>query len=80
MNRKVYNVIKFTGFMFMIITSFMFYNHLFTAAGNKKFFVHIYFDYLGEGQFELFFFTVAIPFILFTIVTVAYDIITDRVD
>jgi len=80
MNRKLYNIIKFTGFMFMIITTFMFYNHLFTAAGNKKFFVHIYFDYLGEGQFELFFFTVAIPFILFTIGAVVYEIITDKVD
>lgn len=80
MNRKIYNITKFTGFMFMIITTFMFYNHLFTAAGNKKFFVYVYFDFLNEGQIELFFFTVAIPFILFTIVTVAYDIITYRVD
>ena len=80
MNRKVFNVIKFTGFMFMIITTFMFYNHLFTAAGNKKFFTYVLFDYFNEAQIELLFFTVAIPFILFTIVTVAYDIITDRVD
>jgi len=80
MNRKVYNIIKFAGFMFMIITTIMFYNHLFTAASNKKFFTMIYFDYFGEGQVELFFFVIAIPFILFTIGTVAYEIITDKVD
>ena len=80
MNRKLYNIIKFSGFVFMIVTTFMFYNHLFTAVGNKKFFVHIYFDYFNEGALELLIFIVAIPFILFTIGAVTYEVFSYRVD
>lgn len=79
MNKKLFNVIKFTGFVFMIICTIMFYNHLLTAAGNPKFFTPVYFDLFGEAQFELFVFTVAVPFILFTIVTEAYSLfVIDR--
>lgn len=75
MNTKLFYTIKFTGFVFMIVSTILFYNHLFTAAGNPKFFVTVYFNLFGEGQFELFFFTIAIPFIAFTVIAECYSIV-----
>lgn len=48
----------------MLISTIMFYNHLFTAAYNPGFFTVVYFDYFGEGLIELIMFTIFIPFIL----------------
>jgi len=67
MKRTTINLIKYPGFAFMIVSTIMFYNHLFTAAGNKGFFVNVYFDMMGEGLFELMFFLIALPFIWITI-------------
>lgn len=78
MNKKLFNVIKFTGFVFMIVSTILFYNHLFTAANNPKFFTVVYFDMFGEGQLELFIFTIAIPFVLFTVTTETYSIYVGR--
>ena len=66
------NLIKYPGFAFMVVSTILFYNHLFTAATNPKFFVTAYFDFYGEGLFELMFFIVAIPFIVATIVLEVY--------
>ena len=58
-------IIKFAGIMFMFITSIMFYIHMYTAFSNPDFSVHIYFNHFGEGMFELLFFSMVFPLILF---------------
>ena len=65
MNKPENQILKFVGFTMMLITTIMFYNHLYTAYSNPGFFTVVYFDYFGEGFFELVFFTLAIPLILF---------------
>lgn len=74
MNQKIHNIIKYIGFVFMIVCNILFYNHLFTASRNSKFFTIVYFDLFGEGQIELLIFTIAIPFIVYTIITECYKI------
>jgi len=68
------NLIKYPGFTFMVVSTILFYNHLFTAATNPKFFVYVYFDMFSEGLFELMFFIVAIPFIVATIALEVYNV------
>ena len=51
----------------MFITSIMFYNHLYTAYSNPGFFTVVYFDYFGEGTFELITFSIFLPFIGYTL-------------
>jgi hypothetical protein len=63
---KIDRIISFSGLMFMFITSIMFYNHLFTAFRNPGFFTVVYFDYFGEGMFEIIVFSIFIPFIGYT--------------
>jgi len=60
-------LIKFTGTMFMLVTTILFYESLYVAAGNPGFFVVVYFNYFGEGMLELVVFTALIPFIVYTI-------------
>lgn len=59
-------IISVSGLLFMFITSVMFYNHLYTAFRNPGFFTVVYFDYFGEGMFELVVFSLFIPFIGYT--------------
>jgi len=68
MKQTTSNLLRYPGFVFMIVCTILFYNQLFAAAGNPKFFVFVYFDMFNEGLFELAFFIVAIPFIATTIV------------
>jgi len=75
MNTKIKTIINYTGFVFMIVSTILFYNHLFTASRNPKFFTIVYFDMFGEGQLELLIFTLAIPFIAFTIINHYYNLI-----
>jgi len=75
MKQTTINLLKYPGFIFMVISTILFYNHLITAATNSKFFVYVYFDFWGEGLFELVFFIIAIPFIAITIVLEAYGIL-----
>ena len=75
MNEKVISVYKFTGIIFMTITSLMFYNHLYTAAGNPGFFVTVYFNYFGEGTMELIIFTLFLPFIVLAFLIEAKEVI-----
>jgi hypothetical protein len=67
MRQITINLIRYPGFAFMIVSTIMFYNHLFTAASNKGFFVPVYFNLYSEGLFELIFFIIALPFIWITI-------------
>lgn len=78
MNQKLFNLIRYTGFVFMVVCTIMFYNHLFTAARNPKFFTMIYFNMFNEAQIELLIFTIAIPFIIFTIANEYYNILKHK--
>lgn len=69
MREELNKIIEFSGLMFMIVSTIMFYNHLLTAAGNPGFFVVVYFNMLNEGIGELIAFILFVPFILFTVVS-----------
>ena len=58
-------IIKFSGFMFMIVATVMFYNHLFVAASTPGHAVDVYFNYFGEFKLEFLIFLIFIPFILY---------------
>lgn len=73
MEQRILKLIKNIGFIFMTVSTIMFYNHLLTAARNPGFFVTVYFDMLGEGRFELLVFSMAIPFIIFAILVEEYQ-------
>ena len=73
MNRTEIQIIKLAGFTMMLVATIMFYNHLYTASTNPGFYTTVYFDYFGEGLFELVFFTLAIPLILFAYVSEYID-------
>lgn len=66
MNEKLSSILEYTGHAFTLIAAIMFYNHLYTAAGNPGFFVVVYFDFYGEATFELIFFTLCVPFIIYS--------------
>jgi len=74
MKRTTINLLKYPGFIFMVVSTILFYNHLFTAATNPKFFVYVYFNFFGEALFEFVFFIMAIPFIAITIALEVYDV------
>ena len=74
MDKRITNILKYSGLMFMGISTVLFYNHLFTAAGNPGFFVTIYFDFFGEGLIELCLFIIFIPFIFFTFTSYVVEI------
>jgi len=66
MNKAETQIIKFAGFTMMLVACVMFYNHLINAATNPGFHTTVYFNYFGEGLFELTFFLLAIPLIAFS--------------
>jgi len=67
-NKDPTKILKFSGFLFMLVTTILFYQSLYVAAGNPGFFVVVYFDYFGEGLLELVLFTSFLPIIMYTIV------------
>jgi len=67
MDERISNIIKFSGLMFMGVSTVLFYNHLFTAAGNPGFFVIVYFNYYGEFLGEFLLFILFIPVIMFAV-------------
>jgi len=67
--KVITTIAKFSGFMFMAVSTVMFYNHLFVAATTPENFVNVYFNYFGEFKLEFLIFLIFIPFILFCAVT-----------
>ena len=67
-------IFRFTGTMFMLVTTILFYHSLYVAAGNPGFFVTVYFNFFGEGLFELVLFTLCIPFITYAVYKQIKDI------
>ena len=67
MKNDVKTIFKFSGFLFMLVSTILFYQSLYVAANNPGFFVIVYFDHFGEGLIELILFTAFIPIILYTI-------------
>lgn len=69
MNQQARVMFKFSGSIFTLVAAMLFYNHLFVAANNPKFFVVVYFNYFGEFYLEVILFLCFIPFILFSFAT-----------
>jgi hypothetical protein len=74
MDEEVRRIFKFSGHMFTIVATILFYNHLFVAASNPGFQVQVYFNFYGEGLIELFLFLCFIPFIVFAFILEIKDI------
>lgn len=67
-------LLRFSGILSMLITTILFYESLYVAAGNPGFFVTIYFDYYGEGLIELIVFTALLPLIGYAIIKEVKDV------
>lgn len=64
----VKELVEYSGFLFLMVAGILFYRHLYVAATNPQFLVHVYFNEFGEGTVELILFSCFIPFIIYSFI------------
>ena len=75
LNHKfAFKLIVYSGFLFMTISTILFYQNLYVASTNPEYLVKVYFNQYGEGTIELILFSCFIPFIIFTFVMMSKDV------
>ena len=65
-HRFISELAEFSGILFMMISTILFYRHLYVASTNPEWLVNVYFNEFGEGTIELILFSCFIPFIIYS--------------
>ena len=62
---KIEELIRNSGFLFLLISAILFYNTLLVASNNPGYFVPVYFNYYNEFHLEYALFLCFIPLIIY---------------